>query len=560
MKIFIRPLITALMLIVATTPLSAQDVLSLYPLFTERDAVLKPSLEGIWAIELFGGDTLSIQKAGDNFYHLRYVSGREPSSFEGGLVHVGNDLLLDLYPVVPDTIGNDYYREHLVKAHTLYRARLEKDTLRLAPLNYRWFYDHVVNKKSQVSHVWSGSSFVLTAPTEEFRALIAEHAQEADFFQSDLFLHRIATQKQRQGSHGQSKADQDVPERELVITTQNCIPSFPYQDGWLGGDGNVSIPLGPSKTLWIFGDTFVGERDQKSRSGSHMVPNTVAITTCEPNKQSTIQYFWRDQYTNHPKPFFESFTIRYKYWLADAFMDSDNLYVVMQKIGPKSGASPDDIFNFSGIGMTLAKISDPNATRPDQWNVKLIPWSCVFDPDIWNGCLVKEGKYVYMFVNGENQASHLLRLHLDHIESPQGHVEYYATDGTWKAGTHSDDMKILIEGHPGQSVRYHADLKQWIMVCGPSFLENKIRIRTAPDLRGPWSEERVIYECPEQTPGSATYDRDNFCYLGREHIQFYDKKSHTLLITYDCNSADFSKLLSNMEIYSPRVLSIPLKK
>ena len=109
-------------------------------------------------------------------------------------------------------------------------------------------------------------------------------------------------------------------------------------------------------------------------------------------------------------------------------------------------------------------------------------------------------------------------------------------------------------------MRYHADLKQWIMVCGPSFLENKIRIRTAPDLRGPWSEERVIYECPEQTPGSATYDRDNFCYLGREHIQFYDKKSHTLLITYDCNSANFSKLLSNMEIYSPRVLSIPMKK
>jgi hypothetical protein len=70
----------------------------------------------------------------------------------------------------------------------------------------------------------------------------------------------------------------------------------------------------------------------------------------------------------------------------------------------------------------------------------------------------------------------------------------------------------------------------------------------------------VIYAPPEQIPGNAKFDKNHFCYAAREHIQFYDKKTKRLLITYDCNSTDFHKLLSNMEIYYPRVISIPVLK
>src|SRR5271163_2232155 len=33
-------------------------------------------------------------------------------------------------------------------------------------------------------------------------------------------------------------------------------PYFPCQQGWLGGDGAYSIPLGNGSSLWIFADTF----------------------------------------------------------------------------------------------------------------------------------------------------------------------------------------------------------------------------------------------------------------------------------------------------------------
>ena len=548
-----------ILLMAAITSTSAQDVLSINPLFMEHDAVLMPELEGEWRFELFEEDTIIIKKIGDNFYHLRYLSGEAPSLFECGIVRIGNDLLLDLLPILSETIENDYYKEHFLSAHSFYRIKLEGDTFHLALLNYRWFYEQVIKKKLPVSWVWSGNSFVLTAPTEQLRQLIVEYGQEKDFFDNDLVLNRMPSQTKADDLHRPPKTPEHEQTIDFPSTQKDCIPSFPAKDGWLGGDGDISLPLGKSKSLWIFSDSYVGARDQTSRQGSRIISNTVAITTCEPGQQSTIRYFWRDQYTDHPRPIFESHTDRYRFWPADAFMCNNNLYVVMYKVGPKPGASPDDIFDFTLIGMTLAKIHDPQARPPDEWMIKLIPWSHVFDPNIWNGNLVKEGKYLYTFYRTENQTTYLLRLPLDKVESPEGHIEYFTKDMTWKIGLRGDDAKTLFRGRPGSTVRYHPDLRQWIMICGPGFLNNKIRIRTAPELTGPWSEEQLIYECPEATPGSAQYEKSNFCYIGREHIQFYNEQSHTLVITYDCNST-FSKAIANMEIYFPRVLLIPLKK
>jgi hypothetical protein len=356
-------------------------------------------------------------------------------------------------------------------------------------------------------------------------------------------------------------ADHGPPKPELVPRRQSCPPKFPFQDGWLGGDGDVSVTLSPSRSLWLFSDTFVGDKAQKTRSGSHMVPNTAAITTCRPDGQTATEYYWSDRDTAHPKPFFESCTSRYKYWVTDAFMVGDTLYALLVKISAKTEpAPPNDIFNFQGVGYSLAKVANPQASTPDRWKIEFLPWSCGLSDDVWNGQVVADKTFIYLFITEKSKACHLLRLPVGQIESPKGNIEYFAIDGSWKAGTRATDMKTLWTGELGQTAEYHPDLKEWIMVFGPGFLNNKIRIRTAPELTGPWTEEKIVYECPESTPGSAVYDPDNFCYLGREHIQFYDSQNQAMLVTYDCNSTKFGKLVANMAVYSPHVIWIPLGK
>jgi hypothetical protein len=172
----------------------------------------------------------------------------------------------------------------------------------------------------------------------------------------------------------------------------------------------------------------------------------------------------------------------------------------------------------------------------------------------WNG---QERRLFVHFYGAGAKKAFLTRLPLDHLENPREYIEYFAKG---KPGVDPDNACVLIEDVIGGSVRYHGDLKRWVMIYGPNFLSNKILLRTAPEITGPWSKAVVLYEAQEQIRNAPEYDEGNFCYCGREHFQFYNRKNQSLLITYDCNAANFAKLVSNMKLYSPRVLSIRFPK
>ena len=61
-----------------------------------------------------------------------------------------------------------------------------------------------------------------------------------------------------------------------AATSKASMPDFAYTQGWLGADDAYSIPLGPDRSLWLFGDTFVGTPATKLRSDAKtMVRNSI---------------------------------------------------------------------------------------------------------------------------------------------------------------------------------------------------------------------------------------------------------------------------------------------
>ncbi|MEO8713170.1 MAG: hypothetical protein ABI405_13650 [Parafilimonas sp.] len=534
----------------------SQKVLSLNSLFAEPDAVLVPGIEGAWVVTDFNVNIL-INKAGDNFYVLKYGSEKNESTFEAAFVKIKDEIFLDLSGVMPDSIGDDDYRNGFIKSHSIYKVRMTKDTLQLSELNYAWFYNYVAKKQLPLKYEWTDNAMLLTLKTADLKFFFSEHNDEKEMFENSITLISNHAGVVKETIINKNNSGSKSPAAVL----QNCTPEFPLQNGWLGGDGAVSVPISATTTLFIFSDSYVGNKNQQSRQepGMKMVSNTVAVETCLPNGKTDVKYFWNNMYSENPEPVFKSFTNRYKFWVNDAFMAGDNLYVLLQKVGIKSGMPPDDFFPFSLPGFSLAKIINP-FDLPDKWKIELIPFPDFAYPDMQLGLHVIKDNYVYFFVSRNDNAQLLVRKRIDFIDDPAKPFEYYSLNKTWQIGIKKDDMDTVFNGFRTVTVNYHPDIKQWVMLSDIKFMDNKIKMRTAPALTGPWSDEIIIYEIPEVTVGSPFYSKSNFCYLPAEWIQNYDVKKQEMLITYNINNSNFSEINANPKIYTPKIITVSLKK
>lgn len=533
----------------------SQKVLLLHPLFIEQDAVLIPEIEGSWSIPDFDM-SVSFQKTGDNFYLLKYGSEANASTFEAVFVKIKEEIYLDLSGVMSDSTEDEDYRNSFLTVHSLYKIRMSKDTLQLYETNYSWFYNYAMQKKMPLKYEWVNKAMLLTYKTDELKSFIAEHSNEQEIFNNSLSLISY---------HDKNKVKatcitHDSEAKSSAIISQACLPEFPLKDGWLGGDGDVSVPINSTTTLFVFSDTYVGTKNQQSRMepGMKMVSNSVAVETCLPNGETDVKYYWNNMYAENPEPIFKTYTKRYNYWVPGAFMINDNLYVLLEKVAPKPGIAPGEIITFSLLGYTLAKISNPY-DKPNGWDVEYIPLPDFGNPFMAIGAQAKLGNYIYFFVSRYDKVQVLVRKRIECIDNTEKPFEYYALNKTWKEGLDTADMDTIVDGFRSTTVNYHPEMKQWVMICDIKFMDNKIYMRTAPELTGPWSEEIMTYEIPEVTPGNSSYNETNMCYLPRECIQNYDSEKHVMLITYDINNSNFSEITSNPKIYTPKVITVQLK-
>ena len=166
--------------------------------------------------------------------------------------------------------------------------------------------------------------------------------------------------------------------------------------------------------------------------------------------------------------------------------------------------------------------------------------------------------YAYLFALYEKGTRPLLatRIPLNKLSNPAANLEYLASDGTWKPGFDPANAKeVMTPGAPELSIRYHADVKKWLAVMvDPAFLSDKIILRTASNLTGPWTEGKVIYRIPEMQPGPA-HDKNLFCYAGKEHPEL--ENGSDLVFTYVCNTMAVPELVTRPDIYHPQVITKP---
>lgn len=338
-----------------------------------------------------------------------------------------------------------------------------------------------------------------------------------------------------------------------------CTPNFPLQQGmaqgWLGADAAYSIPLRDGRDVWIFGDTLYGEQRVVRDKTPVMVRNSIGISTCQ-NGRWKLDYVIRKNAEGHAADFFKAQHPNTWYWALDGFVSGNDLWVTLLCV--RNAPAQSQAMGFATCGTDLARIASPGVD-PQTWKIDYFPLVPDGTHAYPSATAVVDSGYAYIFALKESGARPLLatRIPLTGLSDPQKNLEYLATDGQWRSGFDPAQAKSVMEkGAPELSIRYHPENKQWFSVMfDPDAFSSKILLRTAPSLTGPWTEGDVIHQVPEMQPQTPGYDKNTFCYAAKEHPEF---ERGDLLFTYVCNTFDVPTLATNLNIYFPRVVRMPM--
>jgi len=360
-----------------------------------------------------------------------------------------------------------------------------------------------------------------------------------------------------------------LPEKyTAAVSPGQCLPAFPDKDGWYGGDGAYSISLDKERTLWLFGDTFVArEEGKKDRVDMDVIlGTTVAVSTCSVDRKFEIKYYLKNKNGKLVSSFGEDEWL----WPQDPFIVNNVLYIPLISVTPTNKEG--ELFNFKVAGHKFARIKNFSAADPQKWNVDYIDLTPAIPPEIraFAATSVVYKKYVYFYPFYSYSKDKVLvvfgnilaRIPVSKLDNPMGTVEYFTKDGTWQSKLNPETVKVVLDASVSElSVRYHAADKKWIAVyLSTQNKGDKLIYQESEKPEGPWSKPKALsVTVSEIDPQSPLYDKNNFCYAGKEHIEFARGKN--LVVTYVCNSAEDmqspkSFIRRNLFLYRPVVREI----
>lgn len=331
-------------------------------------------------------------------------------------------------------------------------------------------------------------------------------------------------------------------------------PHFARTEGWLGADGSFSIDLGGGKTLWLYGDTFVGKLQEGRRTGCTMVNGSAAISEGR-GRDFKIRFFVKQDAAGKPTALIHPADGKGWFWQFHGWRHADRLYLFLAQMEKTSATS---VFGFRQIGLWLGVVLNPDA-EPTAWKVEQVrlPF-CQFTPkrnQSFGTAVLKEGDFAYLYGFDEDvtpfgPARHLCvaRVPLAQGADP-ARWEFFDGQGWTKdaakchrhfSGMATEASVTRVEGHG-----------PFLLTYTENGMSQRILARSAERPWGPWSAPTVLYTCPE-----VAWDKRIFTYAGKAHPTLAGEGE--LIVSYAANSMDFWHVCTDARLYWPKFVRVRL--
>ena len=176
-------------------------VISLHPLYTEKDVVVDKKLYGTWVDDANNTKTTWEFKSIDepkNAYKLIFSDDEGmKGSFVAHLVKLQNRLFLDIFPSElpwepedPNKMDWPYNSLFLIPAHTFVKIDSIEPQLKLRLMLESDMEELLKENPSAVEHTSVGDRLVITGSTKELQAFVLKYADNEKIFTDQITLSR----------------------------------------------------------------------------------------------------------------------------------------------------------------------------------------------------------------------------------------------------------------------------------------------------------------------------------------------------------------------------------
>jgi hypothetical protein len=177
------PDLSLAVLVLAVLGLTGCFSLSVNPLYDRDTLTYEPGLIGLWGAP---GDpdseTWEFRPAGNRAYRLIIREGNtlrldpeRDAAFTAHLLRLEDQLYLDLFPDEPP-VGSDFFKSHIVPAHSLWKVRLEGHALTLSLFGSSFLDDALASGEVKIGHIKRDGVLVFTAETADLQQLVARYS------------------------------------------------------------------------------------------------------------------------------------------------------------------------------------------------------------------------------------------------------------------------------------------------------------------------------------------------------------------------------------------------
>jgi len=342
-------------------------------------------------------------------------------------------------------------------------------------------------------------------------------------------------------------SDEALPEYDNI---------FHNDSGWIGGDGAYSVSLSPDTALWFFGDTCIGEVKSGKREITAIINNSVAILRGKNPKKAKVEFFWNKDSSGKAAAFIKPRDGVGWFWPFAGILNNNKLFIFLMQIDK---SLEKDSLGFKLIGTTIAEVDNP-FDSPYEWiiNQRNIPFGKFSNQGnlFFGSSVLKEDGFIYIYGCSEDWSKGAGGRSMIIARAPVDKITDFSYWRFFSQGEWVADLSMAAKVFDGvateYSVQYYRKLKEYVCIYTENSLSKNILARTSLTPFGPWSQEQIVYDCPEYA-----WDKDYFCYAAKAHPELALKKDD-FIISYVCNAVDMDKLSSDARIYWPRFIKVKI--